>query len=232
MIKRGLRGSLGYFYQFSQWVRSMRKLLLLVSCIAPALCMASQAPVRAADVHGKALVRKGDDHGGALAAYATAFLTMASESQLLVGPIDSQNPYIVVPVVFDPCVSRNVGWDPQTNSLVIQKSGTYVAEFFVQMQTGTKVKLVDPDYVMALRKTHGKEVTLLAETKLVSTNAVNSFVQTGTHQELLHLHKGDGLQLVLSDLPPSVMPFFSGGTSSSENTAAFLTLIIKSGAED
>jgi hypothetical protein len=168
---------------------------------------------------------------GQLGAFGQALLILQPEEDLIVGPIDSAYPVAVVPLQASPGVNKHFGYNPANFSLVAQKSGVYLAEFYIQLANPKApapqgdVGGTDPTegVVMALRKIRGNDVTRLASTQLPVSSAASNGAQ-GTHQELLKLSKGDEVQLAVTALPSDQTMVFQGGLAST-NVAAYLTLI-------
>ena len=159
------------------------------------------------------LAKGGHKHG--LTAYGKAGLRLETGEQVSV-PVVSADPFIVVPIAADENLHKNVRFDEQTHALVVEQSGTYLANFFLKAGNTASSQLTG-EIAIALRRSHGQKEHFLARTKLVpiiSTDREPGFAESsgpnvpgpfwiafGTYQALIHLCEGDHLQLVITDLP-------------------------------
>ena len=223
----------------------MGHLLLSVVCVLSICCLTNSfaaerdgvSPGPSPECQGQAMVTKdrhhktkaSHDHAGVLSAYAKASHTIPAGQQESTGTIDTEHPYLVVPLSPDH-LNKYVGYNSQTQALIAKKSGVYLAEFYLQLY-GPVLNQV----AIALRKTSGTNVCLLTPTKLppmlLSDFAPIKCLASGTRQELLHLSEKDELQLVIVHLPitgspPVELPWYYLGSSSSETSeVAYLSLI-------
>lgn len=231
----------------------MRRLFLYAYCCALTLCLTCESvwgserssPFEAhgvgadngslqmipKDHHGDKRGSKHDLTPGKLEAYAKAVLVVQQGETVFIGPIDSEMPFAVVPLAASPSSNKNFAYDTNTNGLIAHKSGTYLAEFFIELGVSGHVGSLPP-VVVGLRRTRGSASEFLGLTDLgVATNNDSSGgrgrpgVASGTHQVLLKLCKGDSVQLVVTALPPSTEWSFEPDVSSSANELASLTLI-------
>lgn len=173
------------------------------------------------------------ERSGVLSAFAKAVYKIATGRVEPVGTIDEDHPYVVVPLTLVERPDKHLGFHEQTHSFVVQKSGTYLAEFYLQVGPANGRTHPLGQVNIALRKTHESNISLIASTMLVPmfqdlTSAPYSILAFGTHHELLNLSKGDALQLVVTDLPNDVngmLPWsYFGGTMIPTSEVAYLTL--------
>jgi hypothetical protein len=152
-------------------------------------------------------------------------------------PPTPSNPF-VVPLA-DNSVDEQIAYDPTTNSFEILASGTYLAEFFLRVESDVPVLSgmldVQGYVVVALRDLSSN--TLFGITKLVpneiAANSPSGFTAVsafGTYQELLQLTQGMQLQLVVLELPTTIsssapIQFDFDGLSPTTDEVAYLTLL-------
>jgi hypothetical protein len=185
---------------------------------------------------------------GGLGAYAKAGYSLSQGQTQFIGTIDPEHPFIVIPLMPTSSLDHHFGYHEDAHAFVTRKSGTYLAEFYLNIETlrnGYLTPAIDPEtalstqtplgqVVVALRKIKEGKSTFLGLTQFTPVFCVFSTEQAttqsfGTHQELLELSEGDELQFVIKDLPGSPYNesqwFYSGSTTEETNEVAYLTLI-------
>lgn len=200
----------------------MRQLLWSVFCATVLFCVTGGELFAWSGYRVKGHYEK-KEQTGTLSAFAKGVLTLPPGQDLNLEPIDIQNPFLVIPLVSTGAQRKHFGVNGPLSALVAEKSGTYQAEFGLTLVERAGKQPIG-QVVMALRRTRGNDVVLLASTALPALGSNSPSSALGSSNTLIDLQEGDQLQLVITELPP-LTQWFLPSVLNETNEVAYLTVM-------